>query len=126
MTNVNSRMKQLCLTFLLFMVSYLAMAQRTITGKILAGDTKLPLTGATITNKNSKTQAITDADGNFRILGSDNDVLVITNVGYGNREIKASDASSVIELTVEQTNMQEIVVTALGIKKEAKRIERPA
>ncbi|MES1219363.1 MAG: carboxypeptidase-like regulatory domain-containing protein, partial [Bacteroidota bacterium] len=98
------------------------MAQRTISGKVLSGDTRQPLSGATITNKKSKTSAITDADGNFKILASDDDVLVISNVGYGDKEVRAGSATAEIALTVAQSNLQEVVVTALGIKKEAKRI----
>src|SRR6185436_11589340 len=53
---------------------------------------------------------------------SDNDVLVISNIGYRNLEVTASNASSTLELAVEQTNLTEIVVTALGVKKEVKRL----
>ncbi|MEJ0106771.1 MAG: TonB-dependent receptor plug domain-containing protein [Bacteroidota bacterium] len=122
MEHFNSRVKQLCLTLLLFTVSYVVLAQRAISGKILAGDNKQPLAGATITNKKSKTQAISDGEGNFSILAGDNDVLVISNVGYADKEVKAGNASSVIELDIVQTNLNEVVVTATGIKKEAKRI----
>ncbi|MCW3120307.1 MAG: TonB-dependent receptor [Chitinophagaceae bacterium] len=122
MLNYCSRFRRFGLTILMFMVSYVVMAQRTISGKVLSGENKQPLTGATITNKKSKTQAITDAEGNFNILASDGDVLVISNIGFSNKEFKAGDATSVIELAVEQTNLSEIVVTALGIKKEVKRL----
>ena len=105
----------------MFMVSYVVMAQRTISGKVLSGESKQPLTGATITNKKSKIQTITDADGNFKIIANDDDVLMISNVGYGNKELRAGDASTV-ELSVEQTNLSEIVVTALGVKKELKNL----
>lgn len=117
-----SRIRQLVLTISMFMVSYVVMAQRTISGKILAGDNKTPLAGATILNKSSKTQAITDANGDFNILASDNDMLLITNVGYTSREILAREASSTIELVNAQTSLGEVVVTALGIRKEKKKL----
>ena len=117
-----SRIRQLVLTMLILMVSYVAMAQRTISGKILAGDNKTPLAGATILNKKTKTQTISDANGSFQILASDNDVLLISNIGYKNLEVTAANASSTLELAVEQTNLTEIVVTALGVKKEVKRL----
>jgi TonB-linked SusC/RagA family outer membrane protein len=122
MENFKSRVKQLCLTLLLFTLSYAVLAQRTITGKVMAGDNKQPLAGATITNQKTKTQTISDVNGNFSILASDNDVLLISNIGYTNREVRASEASANLELAVAQTNLSEIVVTALGIKKETKKI----
>ena len=121
MENCKSRVKHLLLTLLMFSVSYVVLAQRAVNGKITAGDNKQPLAGATITNKKSKTQAVSDANGSFSILAADNDILEISNVGYANKEIRAIDASSV-ELDISQTNLNEVVVTATGIKKEAKRL----
>ncbi|MGC4036337.1 MAG: TonB-dependent receptor plug domain-containing protein [Chitinophagaceae bacterium] len=122
MENCFSGVKRLLLTFLLFSVSYLALAQKAINGKIIGGDNKQPLAGATITNLKTKTQAVSDVNGSFSILAQDNDVLQISNVGYANREIRAADAGAPIELTITQANLSEVVVTALGIKKEAKKI----
>ncbi|MBS1577648.1 MAG: SusC/RagA family TonB-linked outer membrane protein [Bacteroidetes bacterium] len=105
----------------MFTVSYVVLAQQTISGKVLAGDSKQPLAGATIMNKRLKTEAVSDVNGNFTIQALPTDILEISNVGYANRQIAASDASSV-ELTVAQANLSEVVVTALGIKKESKKI----
>ncbi len=52
---------------------------------------------------------------------SDDDLLTITNIGYLPREVKASDAVEV-KLLTDQKNLSEVVVTALGVKKEVKRI----
>lgn len=122
MENCKSRVKHLLLTLLMFSVSYVVLAQRAISGKITGGDNKQPLAGATITNKKTKTQAVSDVNGDFNILASDNDVLEISNVGYTTKEVKASEAGSGIELAITQANLSEVVVTALGIKKEAKKI----
>jgi len=122
MENFKSRVKQLCLTILLFTLSYTVMAQRAINGKVIAGDTKQPLAGATITNQKTNTQAVSDINGNFSILASDNDVLEISNIGYANQQVKGANASGSIEMALTQTNLSEVVVTALGIKKEVKRL----
>jgi TonB-linked SusC/RagA family outer membrane protein len=122
MENCKFRVKHLLLTLFVFSMSFVALAQKTISGKITAGDNKQPLAGATITNKKTKTQAISDVNGNFSILANDEDVLAISNIGYTLKEVRASDAGGGVELAVEQTNLSEIVVTALGVKKEVKRL----
>ena len=121
MENFKPRVKQLFLTILMFAISCVVLAQRAINGKVVAGDNKQPLAGATITNQKTKAQAVSDMNGNFNILASDNDVLEISNIGYSNLQVRASEASAV-ELAVAQTNLAEVVVTALGVKKEVKRL----
>ncbi|MBS1575137.1 MAG: TonB-dependent receptor plug domain-containing protein, partial [Bacteroidetes bacterium] len=122
MENCKSRVKHLLLTLLMFVVSYVVLAQQTISGKVLAGDSKQPLAGATITNKRSKAQAVSDANGNFSIQALPTDMLEISNVGYANKSIPASQASSGVDSAVAAATLSAVVVTALGIKKEAKKI----
>ncbi len=108
--------------FCILTMSLAAMAQRVVSGKIVAGDSKQPLPGATITNKATGKQALSDASGTFSITAADADVLSISNVGFATKEVKAADAGTTIALAVEQKNLSEVVVTALGVKKELKRI----
>ncbi|MGC4036334.1 MAG: carboxypeptidase-like regulatory domain-containing protein [Chitinophagaceae bacterium] len=105
-------MKRILLTCLLFSVTYLAMAQKTVSGKIVSGENKQPLSGATITNKKTKLKTVSDIQGSFSILASDNDILEITNVGYADKEVKAGSAPAQIELQIAATNLNEVVVTA--------------
>jgi TonB-linked SusC/RagA family outer membrane protein len=97
------------------------MAQRTISGKVMSAENQQPLSGATIAVKGSSKKTSTDGFGVFKIDASENDVLVISNVGFLNQEVKASDASSII-LQTDSKNLNEVVVTALGVRKEVKRL----
>src|SRR5262249_6600124 len=64
---------------------------------------------------------VSDGNGSFAIEASDNDILQVSYVGYTSIEIKASDASA-IRLSASGKNMDEVVVTALGIRKEVKKL----
>ncbi len=96
-------------------------AQSPIKGKITQFDNGQPLSGATITVKGTKQSTTSDANGEFTINASNDDILEISYVGFGNKEVKALNASS-IQLSSNTKNMDEVVVTALGIKKEVRRL----
>lgn len=105
----------------LFSISVLVTsAQQVIKGKIVQADNQ-PLIGATVTLKGTKVTAITNANGEFSINSTAKDMLVITYIGYEPLEIKASNAEY-ITLTQNTKNLNEVVVTALGVKKETKRL----
>jgi len=108
--------------FVIFFValSMAIMAQRTVTGNVIDENQK-PVSEATITVKGTARHAITNENGKFSIEANDQDILVISHVSFLPVEIKASQASS-ISLTSDAKNLSEVVVTALGIKKEVKRI----
>jgi hypothetical protein len=115
-----SRCKKIQITFLLLTVSLISMAQRTVSGKV-TGENNQPMAGATITVKGTKNSTATDDQGFFKLSASENDILIITNVGYIKQEVKVSDAGN-INLQVDPKSMNEVVVTALGVKKEVKRL----
>ncbi len=116
-----SAFKKIVLLSLFLTVSLFSMAQRTVSGKVFSGDSDQPLPGATITVKNTGKIATTDGEGIFSVEAGDNDLLQISNVGYTTVEIKASSAT-VVTLQSQSRNLSEVVITALGIKKEKKRL----
>ena len=103
------------------LLSGLLFAQKVTNGKVISADNQQPMAGVTITVKGTGVMATTDQSGLFSIVASDNDVLIISNVGFVSREVKASEANSII-IEAETKSMSEVVVTALGIRKETKRL----
>jgi TonB-linked SusC/RagA family outer membrane protein len=99
--------------------SLVVSAQAIINGKIISAENKQPLSGATVQVKGTVKQTISDESGYFKIEAAAADLLVISNTGYLTQEIKAADASS-ITLNTNTKNLSEVVVTALGIKREEK------
>lgn len=82
---------------------------------------KEPLIGVNVLIKNSATGAITDLDGAFTLKAKKGDVLVISYTGYASQEIIVKDNLPInIVLKEDLTELNEVVVTALGIKKETK------
>ncbi len=106
---------------LLLHVSQLTFAQeRTITGTVLSSD-GAPVPNASILIKGSSIGTQTNLDGQFSIKASKGDVLSISAVGFTAQQIKVGSTSPGT-ITLERSNnqLQEVVVTALGIKKEQK------
>jgi len=80
-----------------------------------------PLQGVTVSIKGSKTATLTDADGKFTLSTKPGDVLLFTLIGYGSKEVTVTGAGDLtIELSGEAKNLNEAVVTALGIRRSAK------
>lgn len=79
-----------------------------------------PIIGASIVEKGTTNGTITDLDGRFTLDVKKGAVLVISYVGYTSKEVKA--AKGMMDITLEEDNqvLSEVVVTALGIKRERK------
>ncbi len=107
----------------LAIISVMAYAQKPVTGHIVSADDQKPLVGTTVKVKgNNKLITVTDEGGNFSINAKEADVLVISSVGFLTREINASSDLSSLTLTTDARSLNEVVVTATGIKKEAKKL----
>jgi TonB-linked SusC/RagA family outer membrane protein len=113
--------KKLLLLCLLLMVSLCTMAQRTISGTVLSKEARTPIPGVTITVKNGKAHAVTDADGKFKILANDDDLLIFSSIGFTSLQVKASAATEIL-LSDVASDLGEVVVTALGIRREKKKL----
>jgi TonB-linked SusC/RagA family outer membrane protein len=99
------------------------LAQTAIDGKVLSQSDQTPLPGVSVTVKGEKNGVSTNVDGIFRIKARKGDVLVFSGVGTKPKEVQLSDLGSIV-VTMDQISkdLDEVVVTALGIKKESKRI----
>ncbi|WP_025762413.1 SusC/RagA family TonB-linked outer membrane protein [Dyadobacter tibetensis] len=100
------------------------MAQdRSITGKVL-DETGQGLPGATVTVKGSSRGTNADAEGNFSLSEvGDNTTLVFSSIGYLKKEVVVGNRSEItIDLAPDVANLQEVVVTALGVSKETRKL----
>jgi TonB-linked SusC/RagA family outer membrane protein len=105
---------------LLLCISPAALAQeRTVTGTILAQDSKTPLSGVTVMVKNTTRATQSDDGGNFSIRINAGEVLQFSYVGYDMQEITPGTSSTIsVDMKPTVGSMGEVVVTALGIRKE--------
>src|SRR5690606_39969800 len=100
----------------------LHLLQHQIKGKI-TDPTGAPLEGASIIIKGQRGGSVSDVLGNFNLAAADSDVLVVTYVGYETRELTvAGDTAVEVVLQPSGTGLEEVVVTALGIEKEKRRV----
>ncbi|MBJ6368789.1 SusC/RagA family TonB-linked outer membrane protein [Snuella sedimenti] len=79
----------------------------------------MPLPGASILEKGTSNGAQSDFDGNFTLnVSSDDVVLVISYIGYATKEVAVAGQSNItIALAENAAALDEVVVTALGIKR---------
>jgi TonB-linked SusC/RagA family outer membrane protein len=113
----------LVLTLLLLVGLQAVLAQtRVINGVVSSSEDKSPIPGVTIVVKGTTIGTTTNVDGKYVIsVPGKYDALVFSFVGMKTKEIKLGE-SSVIDVVLEPDvmNMDEIVVTAIGIPRESK------
>ena len=81
-----------------------------------------PAVGATVMVKGTKTGTVTDLDGRYTINAEKGDVLVFSYVGTKTVEKDVTGNVIDVSLKAEVQNINEVVVTAMGIKQEKKKI----
>lgn len=82
-----------------------------------------PVAGAAIIVKGTTTGSITNMDGQFSIDVSNGETLVVSFLGYITQEIKYSGQNQLtVKLVEDSQALDEVVVTALGIRKDAKKL----
>ena len=101
----------------------IAYGQTIVKGNIASEDGE-PLIGATVTVKNSTDGTVTDIDGNYSLKTkktlTKKDLLVFSYVGYKTLQKNYSGNTMNVKLAEESQQLNDVVVTALGIKREEK------
>ena len=118
------QMKRRILVLLLFTASLgHVFAQRQISGKVTSGDDGSSLPGVNVIIVGTQQGSVTDLEGDYTISVSDGASLQFSFIGYAEQVIEVRNQSIInISLIPDLTQLQEIVVTALGIEKEKKSI----
>lgn len=113
--------KLLLLIPFLFLGIFLQAQTRVIKGKVISADG--PLAGASVLIKGKTTGTATGQDGTFTLNAPEGKVtLVVTSVGYvkSERSVGGNETNVEINLLKDNTGLTEVVVTALGITRQAK------
>lgn len=107
--------KQLLLNAILLLCSIAMFAQtRTVTGSVKDGNGQV-IPYASILIKGTNTGTTADADGKFKIDVQEGQSLIISAAGLGEQELKIGSAMTYDVILQSQGNLEEVVVTALGI-----------
>lgn len=99
-----------------------AVTQQTIKvkGQVVDQDGE-PLIGATVRVKGAQSGSVTDLDGNFEIEASSNATLLISYVGYKDREIAVRGRAVIEQIQMEPDSqvLEQVVVVGYGTQKKA-------
>ena len=114
--------KKITLSFLVFFTtafSLLFSQNITVNGKVSdASGNALP--GVNIQVKGTSNGTSTDFDGNYEIGASQGDVLIFSFLGFKTKEVTITGATLNVSLEEDANQLDEVVVTAFGVKKETK------
>lgn len=93
----------------------------TITGTVTSAEDGTTLPGVTIQVKGTNQGTVTDMDGRYELEAESDAVLLFSYIGFATQEIEVNNRS-IIDVTLEESAsaLDEVVVTALGIKREEK------
>ena len=115
-------MKKILFVLTCLMVSVATMASITVTGTVISAEDGLPVIGASVLEKGTSNGTITDFDGMYELTVADNAVLVYSYVGLTSQELKVSGSVMDVTLKGDAIAMEEVVVTAMGVVQEKKRL----
>ncbi|QNK76183.1 SusC/RagA family TonB-linked outer membrane protein [Winogradskyella sp. PAMC22761] len=109
------------LTLLLVFLVQLTFAQEKSISGVVSDDSGLPLPGVNVIIKGTTNGTQTDFDGRFMLKANVGDILIISYIGLKTEEIKVGSSNTInVLLEEDASSLDEVVVTALGIKRNAK------
>ncbi len=112
--------KHATILFAVLIVQFSSAQENLISGKVTDNENS-PLPGVNITIKNTNTGTQTDFDGLYSLQASKGSILVFSYLGFSNQEIIVENSQTInVKLEVAASQLEEIVVTALGISRDKK------
>ncbi len=109
--------------FIVLLLPVCLRAQQIFTGQVVSATDQSPVSGASIILKGTKSGTSTGYDGKFSIRATTGQELIVSGIGFTKQEVKiGTDGFLDIRVVTNSKNLNEVVVTATGIRKESKRI----
>ncbi|MEO7767529.1 MAG: carboxypeptidase-like regulatory domain-containing protein, partial [Ferruginibacter sp.] len=91
-------------------------------GKITDASNGHPIENASIAVKNSKIGTVSDVNGEFSLNVSKGEKLLISFIGFETQTVLAGNNFINLQLNANSGQLNDVVVTALGVKKEVKKL----
>lgn len=103
-------------------ISPMQLLAQQVAGRIISRLDGHPLSDVTITNRDISSSVKSASDGTFQIKAQKGNKLYFTLIGFQSKDMVVQKQSETfkVELETAQKNLEEVVVTALGIKRESK------
>lgn len=101
---------------ILLLTTQIALAQKTISGKVTDSKDGSPIVGASVQPKGGTTGTSTGSDGSYTLsVGNDVSAIIVSYVGFGTIEVSISGKTSVdVQLNSTGLNLNEVVVVGYG------------
>lgn len=115
-------MKKLFFVLTCSLMSVAMMASITVRGVVISTEDGLPVIGASVLEKGTSNGTITDFDGMYELTVQDGAVLVVSYVGMTSQELPVTGPQMDVRLSSDAIAMEEVVVTAMGVVQEKKRL----
>jgi iron complex outermembrane receptor protein len=116
-------MRNFLLRLIILMIVSAPVFAQTITGKVTTASDGQPLPGVSVLVKGTSAGTTTDAGGQFSISAASGSTLIASFIGFQAKEVVIGNQTVIeIALVEDATQLGEVVVTALGIKRESKSI----
>lgn len=108
------------LVLMIALVTQITFAQERAVSGVVSDNAGLPLPGVSVLIKGTKTGVQTDFDGKYSIKAAPSQTLVFSYIGMATQEISASATNINVKLKDKSVELESIVVTAMGIKRDKK------
>lgn len=111
-------------SFLLLLLFSTSLQAQRVSGRVTAASDGEPLIGATILERGTTSGTVTDIDGNFSLTVSNTPtVLLVSYVGFGTKEVEYDGTQTSLDIRLDEgSNLDEVVITALGIERDKKNV----
>lgn len=111
------------MAILFLLIPLASFAQTSISGRVVNEKDGKGIEGATVIVRSSKAGTKTNATGNFTITANKGDVLIISSINFMEQQIKVKDINTVVaRLSSKDGTLDEVVVTAMDIKKNPREL----
>ncbi|WP_424495064.1 SusC/RagA family TonB-linked outer membrane protein [Salinimicrobium sp. GXAS 041] len=118
---MRSKITLIVFVLAVFQFSNLYAQERMVTGIVTVASDGMPLPGVNVLIQDTNRGTVTDMDGNYSIAVEEGDVLVFSSIGFQTKEVLVLEQEVIdVALQMDLQNLDEVVVTALGISREKK------
>ena len=114
------------LVLLIVLMAQITFAQERVVSGTVSDNAGLPLPGVSVLVKGTQSGTQTDFDGKYSIKASPSQVLVFSYIGMKTQETTANSTNINVKLKDDSVELEGVVVTALGIKRDKKSLSYAA
>ncbi|GAB3940368.1 SusC/RagA family TonB-linked outer membrane protein [Spirosoma harenae] len=116
-------MRKFLLAQLVLCLSAIPLMAQMISGKVTSSEDNSPLPGVSIVIKGKNQGTTTNADGAYQITAAKGDVLQVSFIGFTTSSVKIESQTTLnFSLKPDASQLQEVVVTAQGVRKSHREI----